>query len=189
MSYEKKMAELAEKVVETAAGYAEEDTESPMERMLFRAMMACGDLTPWGRHPDEHVSDSLEKTIGAMSCRVGDEGWAIGAMSYALPYTVGSFLLVNYPVGKYRPDFLVLAESHGHMFRFIVEVDGHDFHERTKEQAARDKKRDRWFQSEGYSVLRFTGSEVFRDPLDCAKQVSAHVMGTMQRDFYRTRSA
>jgi very-short-patch-repair endonuclease len=189
MSYEKKMAELAEKIVETTAGFAEQDTESPMELMLLRAMMAYGDVTPWGRNADEHVSSLLTSTLTAMPCRPGCEGWANGALTHALPYTLGAFLLVNYPVGKYRPDFLILADSHGHVFRFIVEVDGHDFHERTKEQAARDKKRDRWFQSEGYSVLRFTGSEVFRDPIDCARQVSTHVMDAMQRDFCRTRSA
>ena len=53
----------------------------------------------------------------------------------------------------------------------VVECDGHDFHERTKEQAAHDRQRDRWMQTAGWSVLRFTGSEIRRDPHGCAREV------------------
>jgi len=53
----------------------------------------------------------------------------------------------------------------------IVECDGHDFHERTKEQAARDRSRDRRASLSGATVLRFTGSEIWNDPLGCAEQV------------------
>lgn len=43
-----------------------------------------------------------------------------------------------------------------------VECDGHDFHEKTKEQARRDKSRDRILISHGIHTIRFTGSEIFR---------------------------
>jgi very-short-patch-repair endonuclease len=52
-----------------------------------------------------------------------------------------------------------------------VECDGHDFHERTKEQAARDRSRDRALQAAGYTVMRFTGSELYRDPMRCVREV------------------
>lgn len=51
---------------------------------------------------------------------------------------------------------------------FAIELDGHDFHERTKEQAAKDKSRDRLLQTAGWKTLRFTGSEVFKSPFKCA---------------------
>lgn len=78
-------------------------------------------------------------------------------------------------VGKYRADFLIydrsvpaeLAEPRW----MIVECDGHDFHERTKEQARHDKQRDRFFQSKGYKVLRFTGSEIWQDAEGCANEI------------------
>lgn len=57
--------------------------------------------------------------------------------------------------------------------KLIVECDGHDFHERTKEQAARDRDRDRQAQLAGIEIFRFTGSELWRDPLGCADQVIA----------------
>lgn len=71
-------------------------------------------------------------------------------------------------IGKYRVDVLV-GKS------LVVEVDGHDFHERTKEQAQRDKARDRFLVAHKYRVLRFTGSEVYRRPFACAWEVFSQV--------------
>jgi len=52
----------------------------------------------------------------------------------------------------------------------IVECDGHDYHERTKEQAKRDREKDRVLQSIGYPIFRFTGSEIYNDVFSCCKQ-------------------
>lgn len=74
-------------------------------------------------------------------------------------------------VGKYRADFLVrIGDVHGGAW-MVIECDGHDFHERTKEQARRDKARDRWMVSQGILVLRFTGSEIWADAMLCAEAV------------------
>lgn len=53
----------------------------------------------------------------------------------------------------------------------VVECDGHQFHERTPAQAERDRSRDRAFQAAGHVVFRFTGRELWRDPIACAEQV------------------
>jgi hypothetical protein len=55
--------------------------------------------------------------------------------------------------------------------RLVVECDGHDFHEKTREQAARDKNRDRELLNAGYPVMRFTGSEIVSSPLKCTNQI------------------
>lgn len=49
----------------------------------------------------------------------------------------------QYPIDKYRADFSIFAGLNAFNFikKIVVECDGHDFHEKTKEQAARDKKR------------------------------------------------
>lgn len=62
-----------------------------------------------------------------------------------------------------------------------VECDGHDFHERTKEQAERDKRRDRDLQSIGWTIARFTGSEIVRDPVAAARQASDLTTTILQR--------
>jgi very-short-patch-repair endonuclease len=71
-------------------------------------------------------------------------------------------------VGAYRVDFLLEAPSGR---RVVVECDGHDFHERTREQASRDKAQDRALQRAGCLIARFTGSDVVRGPERCAIEV------------------
>jgi very-short-patch-repair endonuclease len=88
-------------------------------------------------------------------------------------------------IERFRVDFVVSAWTDGIVFSgakgwqrgdarwrsLVVECDGHDFHERTKEQAAKDRSRDRSLSGQGYDVFRFTGSELWRDPWGCADQV------------------
>lgn len=63
----------------------------------------------------------------------------------------------------------------------IVECDGHEFHEKTKIQAARDKKRDRVLQSKGYNVFRFTGSEIYNDAISCAYEVYESMIAAVDK--------
>lgn len=77
-------------------------------------------------------------------------------------------------IGEYRVDFEILVmDSRADKYHYlVVECDGHDFHERTKEQAAKDHARDRSLTLDGYTVFRFTGSEIWADPVKCAHQVA-----------------
>lgn len=70
-------------------------------------------------------------------------------------------------IGHYRVDFLVTCLDRA----MIVECDGHKWHEKTPDQAARDKARDRFFVSQGYLVMRFTGREICEEPYSCADEV------------------
>jgi len=73
---------------------------------------------------------------------------------------------------KYRADFIFDAfcsyPSDG--AHVLVEIDGHEFHEKTAEQAQKDKYRERRFAEAGYSILRFTGTEVFNNPTLCLRE-------------------
>jgi len=72
-------------------------------------------------------------------------------------------------LGEYRVDFLLGVS--GCNRAIVIECDGHDFHERTKAQAQRDKSRDRWLQMHGYMVFRYTGTEIYKNTADCGGQV------------------
>lgn len=75
--------------------------------------------------------------------------------------------------GNYRLDFaLVRGDT-----KIDIECDGHAYHERTKEQAAHDRKRDRALTAAGWLVCRFTGSEIYRDAAACAREAVA-MLGT-----------
>lgn len=99
-----------------------------------------------------------------------------------------AFVFQQVSIGQYRADFVILDASlpfnHTPPRIMVVECDGHDFHERTKEQARRDKQRDRFFQSKGYKVLRFTGSEIWAKPDDCADEI---VDQLACNDYWRNR--
>lgn len=117
---------------------------SPIEAMMFEAMVAWHFCTS-GKLPKIHTD------VASPS----DGDWTITPQAQ---------------IGKYRVDFLIEDAATG--VRAVLECDGHDFHERTKEQAQKDRSRDRELQSKGYLVLRYTGSEIYRDPWKCASDVS-----------------
>ncbi|WP_277969291.1 endonuclease domain-containing protein [Sphingomonas echinoides] len=124
--------------------------ESPIEKLFLAQML----------HPETLAE--TESRLHIM-CVKG------GLVAYAVPPPIpGVYVYPQITIGRYRVDFLLQYVDFNGVSQLIVEVDGHDFHERTKEQAQRDKARDRALVSQGYRVLRFTGSEVFADPLSVA---------------------
>lgn len=99
-------------------------------------------------------------------------------------------------VSKYRADFLIgtcRLNDHGDRWVYderwlAVECDGHAFHEKTADQAERDKRRDRDFLAEGLHVARFTGREIRRDPLACARSAWSLLRQATVRSFEFTCS-
>lgn len=84
-------------------------------------------------------------------------------------------IFIQHQVDEYRVDFAVhlTGASNGKQRSawIAVECDGHQFHERTKEQAKRDKSRDRCLATKGFRMLRFTGSEIYESSFACAVDV------------------
>lgn len=76
---------------------------------------------------------------------------------------------------KYRADFLVeFYYKDGIEFvldkPLIVELDGFDHHS-NKKQMNYDYKRENELKSEGYDIIRFTGSQVYNEPLKCVETI------------------
>lgn len=67
---------------------------------------------------------------------------------------------------RYRLDFAVPE------YLIAVELDGHDFHEKTKEQVTYRNQRDRHLQAAGWTVFHFSGSELYRNEVDCVSAVA-----------------
>lgn len=78
-------------------------------------------------------------------------------------------------VGNYEPDF-IFEVCDENSLGFAIEIDGFDYHDKTKEQAAKDKQRDRLFLKKGYIPIRFAGTEVYRNPLDCVRETMQIIM-------------
>lgn len=114
---------------------------------------------------------------------VEDIGFVVGGYAFG-DCGVGAEFLVIEPQAKienYRADFLLTFKSLIPGFegerQLIVECDGHDYHDKTKQQASRDKERDREMKKLGYEVFRFTGSDIWNDAYSCAKEAIDMVTG------------
>jgi very-short-patch-repair endonuclease len=93
----------------------------------------------------------------------------------------------------YRPDFIVVMDIHPGSYganvftdypRIAIELDGHDFHERTREQVTYRNARDRALQSAGWKVLHISGSELYRQPEECVTGILDIVRNEWQ-EFWR----
>lgn len=137
--------------------------ESPIEKMLGSALIFANDglsrleyrISMDGRHA--LTSDTLRNCVSKNA----------------------SMISPQVKVGKdYRVDFLVATRlEDDRVILTAIECDGHDFHERTKEQASRDKKRDRSLTVQGVSVLRFTGSDIHHRLDECVIEIQDYLAG------------
>lgn len=74
--------------------------------------------------------------------------------------------------GEHVVDFLITSPNKKiDGMQVVIELDGHQFHERTSVQATRDRARDRAMLKNGVTVLRFAGAEVVRDARRCIREV------------------
>lgn len=79
---------------------------------------------------------------------------------------------LDFSVGPRDASLLTRADALGlPVYKIGVELDGHEFHERTKEQVAHRNKRDRDLTKAGWKIFHFSGSELVRTPLDCVTEV------------------
>ena len=90
----------------------------------------------------------------------------------------------NHTIGNYKPDFMFVIAS-DYSLNFAIEIDGFDYHDKTKEQAAKDKQRDRFFTRNGFIPIRFAGTEVYRSPVDCVRETMQIILSILT---YRVKS-
>lgn len=60
-------------------------------------------------------------------------------------------------------------------FALIIECDGYDFHQKTKKQVEYDNNREYDLKMIGYQIIRFSGSEIYNNPLKCALKVFDYI--------------
>ncbi|HDZ05800.1 hypothetical protein LCGC14_0123670 [marine sediment metagenome] len=65
---------------------------------------------------------------------------------------------------------LLIWKPNDERFKLIVECDGFKYHN-TKEAFTSDRKRDRLYKSKGYQVIRFSGTEIWKDPISVSSEL------------------
>lgn len=162
------LAELASKVCERRPEHVFRLCESPIEKSMLLAL--------WARFCWPSFMQ------GTITCPT--EFDAALRASHMRPV-----IAPQVEIGGYRVDIMIGFRGDGDTYRIAVECDGHDFHEKTKAQAARDKSRDRALMERGILVLRFTGSEIWNDLAGCAHQVHSIVESELVDRLHRDHVA
>jgi Protein of unknown function (DUF559) len=133
--------DFAAKIAASSIELADNETESPIEALLLTAI----------RMHSLEVMDApdiryVQKTSGELFLS-----------SEKTPDVI--LVTSQFQFNQYRVDFMATMFD-GFASLLVIECDGHEWHEKTKEQASSDKKRDRYFVMKGICVLRFSGSEI-----------------------------
>jgi very-short-patch-repair endonuclease len=160
---------------------------SPIEKVFVATMLSHGWRSSFELWPQ--LDAARERLVGAGFEIAADDG---GVLSKVRLFTSGwpylwtvcaSQATLRLRDRTIRPDFAFVWTCDEHIVNVIVELDGHDFHERTPEQAQSDKSRDRELQAMGWRVLRYTGREVLRSPVECLHEVE-RLVESRSRAFY-----
>lgn len=61
-------------------------------------------------------------------------------------------------------------------YKVVIECDGHEFHEATKEQVEKRNNRDMDLKMQGYDVLHYSGSQIFKNPRKCAREITKYII-------------
>ena len=60
--------------------------------------------------------------------------------------------------------------------KIIIECDGYEFHQKTKEQVQKDNEREYNLKMEGYEILRFSGTQIYNNPFKCAEDTYNYII-------------
>ncbi len=156
---------------------------SPIEQSLLRALIVEGNRLGWRVFvlwPCPHCSPDgeLPQPPGCGRCFAGLAG---GALGQSIPPRNAPCLSIRlqWCLGPHRVDFFLWAGTEPGLedlepggwrsVEHVVECDGHEAHA-SREQRTADAQRDRFLTEQGHRVLRFTGSEIWRNPAQCASE-------------------
>jgi len=144
------------------------------------------DIELYHRVQDNNISSPIEQLfINAFECIRTINGFP---ENYCFTYNdttekVGTIIFPQFQIEKYRVDFLIyhtdpeMVRNGSKGNKVVVELDGHDFHDKNEKQRRYEKKRDRFLQNLGLKVFHYTGAEVVSNPFVPASEVLGCVTG------------
>lgn len=81
---------------------------------------------------------------------------------------------------KYIVDFYFEEDEYVNKFntdkKIIIECDGYEFHQKTKEQVQKDNEREYNLKMAGYEILRFSGTQIYNNPFKCAEDTYNYII-------------
>lgn len=85
---------------------------------------------------------------------------------------------------KYRLDFIIIKQTDYDRLpkglppenKIAVEIDGFQFHEKTRDQLIYEKRRERFLLSNRWKVFHFIGSEINNSPFRCLEEIKEFLL-------------
>lgn len=155
-----------------------EACRSPLEQLLIEPLLA------------------MANNLGSCSYRVGGREYGLHAGS-----SVAGHIRIEPQarIDRYEVDFLVEFSVDEYVrgraaggtseevrtartVAMVIECDGREHHDKTREQAERDRARDRSLQALGYLVFRYPGSVIVRDPYAVARDALGALVERLDSD-------
>lgn len=186
----------AEREAELARVFAKSDALWQTE--FFQKHIAAA----MGRFLEERQGDFVGTLHGDMRRMDSPLEAAFMAWWRAIYYRMDSVYLcsqfeVKLSGRSYRLDFAVRPSPYdGWMSALVdhplcpkiaIELDGHDFHEKTKEQVTHRNRRDRDLQADGWIVLHVSGSEFNANPEAVATEIYERASSLLYAACHRLR--
>ena len=137
------------------------------------ALMMIGNKADYDMLIDDAIVDcesSVEQLMSIELTKLNNEWKILGILNIIDVYKQQE---INIDNKKYRVDFLISVEygKKKRVVNFVIECDGHEFHQKTKKQVENDYQRQRDLQEAGYEVIRFSGSEIWKSPYKCCEKI------------------
>lgn len=86
------------------------------------------------------------------------------------------FVDFSFEADDYLADLTLGNKIKNTNFKLAIECDGYEFHQKTKEQVKQDNEREFDLKMAGYDVLRFSGTQIFNNPIKCAEDTYNFIM-------------
>lgn len=145
---------------------AERQRREQVQAEIDKWSTVLGDYTPPANPPQLKAAVIADPPVEA-KC---GPAWCDSPAEHALMLALGVRGLSfeqQHQIGGHFVDFAFPEQM------LVLEVDGFEFHDRTPEQAERDKRRDRELMLQGWRVARFSGREAIGRSNQCATEVIA----------------
>ena len=134
----------------------------PLIKLRFYPTIMCEDI----KSPIEQIF------ITAFDLYIAQEGKENIFLFSQAPIEIGK--------KKYVADFLFEYDPYVNQYdtdvKIVIECDGYEFHQKTKEQVQHDNEREYDLKMAGYEVLRFSGTQIFNNPLKCAEDTYNYIL-------------
>ena len=88
----------------------------------------------------------------------------------------------EFDCNDYLTNMIFKDEIKNKNYKLAIECDGYEFHKKTKEQVQKDNEREFDLKMAGYDILRFSGTQIYNNPMKCAKDTYDYIIKKIQEE-------